>query len=154
MTQLVLLFAGFGLAYVVGHSSISVWPRRLLYGPAWKEGEPITFRRRLVELLECPACGGIWVGATFGVWSDALVQGPIALRVLGTGFAVAGFNYVAARIVNLVPPGYDPPQASDQIAEAMTSYAQTLKSFEGQARTTMQQAVGLGGTQPPAGTPQ
>ena len=106
--------AAFGLAYIVGHSSISL-PFRMLMDP----GENITtppqaFRAFLLMLLECPACFGFWTGACAGLlhayavgsWMpESLVVLPKPLFILGLGLYTTGSNYLLARLTKLIPSG-------------------------------------------------
>lgn len=113
-------FTHFGLAYIVGHSLITVGARRKLF-----ERFPL-----FVTMLECPACFGFWSGFItsfiafllvpfafeFGTWKGGitLLQNPLAL-----GVSTSGVNYLLARLTNLVPAEYPsqldvPPNQKDE----------------------------------------
>lgn len=87
----------FGLAVVLGHSTITQRPRQFLFdkcGP---------FGKFLVELLECPTCAGWHMG-----WILVLLQlSPTFERswkgALIATFYTAGSNYLLARLTGLTP---------------------------------------------------
>jgi len=104
--------AAFGLAYIVGHSSISL-PFRMLLDPGDNYTRPREALRAFVlTLAECPACFGFWTGAcagmlyAYGVGSwmpPADVALPRPLFVLGLGLYTTGSNYLLARLTKLIP---------------------------------------------------
>jgi hypothetical protein len=84
-----LLIAQFGFCYVVGHSAISL-PIRERVAAATRAGE------WFVELLECPACLGWWLGFLTGV--VMLISTLHAWReALALPFFVSGTNYLLGR---------------------------------------------------------
>lgn len=93
MNLLIYSLAAFGLAWIVGHSKISLLPREWV----------ATKSRFLVSLLECVGCFGVWQGLAahmldlqfvrlFNDWRDAIM---LAL------FTCAG-NLVLGRFVGVV----------------------------------------------------
>lgn len=87
--------AAFGFAYVVGHSRISR-PVRLAL---WDVGGP--FVRLFVELLECPACLGFWIGGVTGV--VLYVNGPLPLPFVAIApFYTSGANFLLGRATGLI----------------------------------------------------
>lgn len=115
------MLAAFGLAYIVGHSAISL-PIRLKLGgvpakfvPAEKEGDqpktipaiPGAFGPAgdfLVVLLECPACFGFWLGigaAYAGVTFPDFPAIPHVWPVM-LGCLTAGINFILGRLTKLI----------------------------------------------------
>lgn len=92
MTQLVTLFlATFGLSYIVGRSKISLPVREAL--AALHRG-PVDF---LLELVECPACLGFWLGLAAALLGLTPVLTPWpALDVPAWGCVVCGAHYLLA----------------------------------------------------------
>lgn len=74
-TLWVISIAAFGTAYIAGHAKISLFIRQWLFDTKFK---PF---RYLVELIECPACLGFWLGVIGWLVrpnptvSDALIAG-------------------------------------------------------------------------------
>lgn len=101
--------AHFGLAYVVGHSVITLPFRTSLWAP---NREVLTLRDAqrvfLVTLLECPACFGFWAGGVAIVFVAPFVGAVRSFPpyVLAPAFALAtsGSNYLLARLAGLIPP--------------------------------------------------
>lgn len=104
-------FAAFGLAYIVGHSSISL-PFRMALDP----GEELTrpgqaLRAFVLMLIECPACFGFWTGAFAGLLYVAVdgtyypKEGALARFMFAAGLALytAGTNFTLSRLTNLIP---------------------------------------------------
>lgn len=58
--------ASFGLAYIVGHSKISL-PFRMLLDPTTDTMKWRHTRTWFLALLECPACLGFWEGLLYGL---------------------------------------------------------------------------------------
>lgn len=107
MITLALYFASaFGLAYIVGHSTISEPVR------TWIGGEletPRPYFGRLVMLIECPACFGTWIGMIAG----ALLPSLFTVDTYWAGAAVGGLstcaiNFLAARWSGLMPDEPNP----------------------------------------------
>lgn len=107
MITLALYFASaFGLAYIVGHSTISEPVR------TWIGGEletPRPYFGRLVMLIECPACFGTWIGMIAG----ALLPSLFTVDTYWAGAAVGGLstcaiNFLVARWSGLMPDEPNP----------------------------------------------
>lgn len=102
MTELVTyLLAAFGLAYIAGHSKISITPRLILGGSKTIE-PPIPplipgFGPFVVDLIECPACLGFWEGLVYG-W---VMRGQF-LDGLWLGCVTSGSNFLLGRLTNLI----------------------------------------------------
>lgn len=106
---LVFLLGAFGLAYIVGHSTISL-PLRILLGgtKAVVETEYVTSAVRpgafgpagefLCELVECPACFGFWTGLISGL---TLFSFSLAAS-FGLGLVVSGSNFIIGRLTRLI----------------------------------------------------
>ena len=129
MTQFLLYSAAaFGLAYIVGHSKISLAfrkammpnpPARMLALPpaeleATTEDEMYAelsgidkARFWLVTFIECPACGGFWVGLAAGFWlmppflDGLLLARHSSLLPLVLAFSTAGTNFLLARLTGI-----------------------------------------------------
>jgi len=98
-------FAAFGLAYIVGHATITKVIRERLYDMG-AEFEivtaPMWIRRRFVDLLECPACFGFWTGiAASFAFGPFLHVGGIPGAFLW-GCYTAGTNFTLAKITRLI----------------------------------------------------
>ena len=96
-----LLLAAFGLAYIVGHSTISL-PIRLLLGGGGQlnpEAKPLIpfVGPLLISLVECPACFGFWEGFIF-----SLINGSAFLPAVVVGCAVSGSNFILGRLTHLI----------------------------------------------------
>ncbi len=95
---LVLFLAAFGLAYVLGYSKIS-FPIRNFLAPdpprliSW----PALLGVILVDLIECPACLGVWEGFFFGLYTH---QTPWQFFV--SACAVSGSNFILGRLTRLM----------------------------------------------------
>lgn len=118
-----LLFA-FGLAYIVGHSTISLPFRIFLGGTPAKHFDPLDLASTtsasvpakpgalgplgdfLCALIECPACFGFWIGLGYGF--TGLLAPPadlIAVHYLWPvmlGCVTAGSNYAVSRLTRLI----------------------------------------------------
>lgn len=103
--------AAFGLAYIVGHSGISL-PFRMLLDPGEELISPTQAARSFVlMLIECPACFGFWTGVFAGMlylWIDGAYypkEGPLAKFLFAFGLALytTGSNFILARFTNLIP---------------------------------------------------
>lgn len=95
------LLAAFGLAYIVGHAKISLVPRLLLGGslhaePPVKPLVPVV-GPFLVDLAECPACFGFWVGLVY-----ALAVGGGFGDALWLGCLTSGSNFLLGRLTKLI----------------------------------------------------
>lgn len=99
--NLVLYFlAAFGLAYIVGHSAISMPLRLFIAGPSEK---PRVFFTTLIELIECPACLGTWIGLIVGGLEPSLfLQSWWLMGALAGGCATAGVNFLLATWAGLI----------------------------------------------------
>lgn len=102
--------AMFGLAYIVGHSTISL-PFRMAVDPGPAGSDPRTtppsvaknfgdaLRHWALALIECAACFGTWTGFIYGAWlqTDFGFSGPnrwvnagvLALYTCSTNFLLS-----------------------------------------------------------------
>jgi hypothetical protein len=105
---IIYALAAFGLAYIVGHSAITLAPREWLIGQ--RVGEKVGFvlatREWIVDMIECPACFGFWTGAVASLvgWVPFPLDAPAWACAFTWGLFTAGTNYVLARITNLITP--------------------------------------------------
>ena len=103
--------AAFGLAYIVGHSVISL-PLRLAVdpGPEIKTQRDV-FWSWFLMLIECPACFGFWTGLFAGMLYAAADgphyprEGALAKLLWAVGLALftTGSNFILARLTSLIP---------------------------------------------------
>jgi hypothetical protein len=95
----------FGLAWVLGHSKISLLWREFLQSPA---KTPATvwplFALAMLTLLECVGCLGFWigVGAYYFGGMKWLVPIDLPFGAVCLGLFTAGTNLVFGRIVGLL----------------------------------------------------
>lgn len=122
MTTLTLYFlAAFGLAYIVGHSVISMPLRAFIAGPPDK---PRRFFATLIELVECPACFGTWIGIiTGGLVPTLFLQfvngnstvtyfdGRWYVGALVGGCATAAVNFLLGSWAGLIDGPEDPAES-------------------------------------------
>lgn len=103
--------AAFGLAYIVGHSVISL-PIRIAVDPGQElRGPRDAARAWFLMLIECPACFGFWTGLFAGMLYAGLDgdlyprEGALAKFMFAAGLALytTGSNFVLARFTNLIP---------------------------------------------------
>lgn len=103
--------AAFGLAYIVGHSGISL-PFRMLLDPGEELATPGQAARSFVlMLMECPACFGFWTGVFSGMLYLGMdgthypKEGPLAKFLFAAGLALytTGSNFILARFTKLIP---------------------------------------------------
>ena len=90
------LLAAFGLAFVAGHSEISVQLRDWIH----KRGRVGYW---LVKMIECPACLGFHIGWIYAlaVRPDFLIIEPWKAAAL-LAFSTSGSNFVLGRITGLI----------------------------------------------------
>jgi hypothetical protein len=111
MIYLFYFAAAFGLAYIVGHSAISVGFRRWLGGTPAKFGvdqsyEPAKpgafgpFGDFICSLIECPACFGFWTGLAGSFILEPLLT-PFLLWCFINACATSGVNFILARATRL-----------------------------------------------------
>ena len=99
MIWFIYFAAAFGLAFIVGHSQISL-PIRVLVHRMGALG------RFVVELLECPACFGFWTGFFWVVVPGSSML-PVLLPTgrlgwaLVLGCATSGVNFFLANYSGL-----------------------------------------------------
>ena len=113
-------FAAFGLCYVVGGSKLSLplrnaWARWAgvvtLVNDVTDEAAQVLsaskprWRALLLDLVECPACLGVWIGIVTGfvvghVWFFTTAQA--ALFALALGCYTGGVNYLLGRLTGLL----------------------------------------------------
>lgn len=118
------LLAAFGFAFIVGYAKISLPLRawlaregkyqrwnRALEAYQWYDSRFVELRRWLVDLLQCPACLGFWIGVTFAladpwVFGAAVALGINHLPVFGTalffGLATTASNFILGVITRLI----------------------------------------------------
>lgn len=103
--------AAFGLAYIVGHSAISL-PFRMAVDPGPDVDSPAkVFWAWFLMLIECPACFGFWTGLFAGMLYAAMDgeqyprEGALARILFAVGLALytTGSNFVLARLTSLIP---------------------------------------------------
>ena len=85
--------AAFGLAYILGHSRITLYTRTRLAALGW-------FSRWMVELVECPACLGTWLGFAAGFFWPHLA--PLGWAPLALALWTCGANYLLGRATGLL----------------------------------------------------
>jgi hypothetical protein len=120
------LLAAFGLAFIIGHSKISLPFRRMLGGTPALPANPLSFEFPegrpgvpgkfgplgdfLCELIECPACFGFWIGFTNGIlilagvnlFNIELAPGePSRFLPIVLGCITSGVNFLGARATGL-----------------------------------------------------
>lgn len=130
--MLTFLGAAFGLAYIVGHATISLPLRKVLGGVPFRvrvkgeiiegvsledakllDGATITPARPgafgpagdfLTTLLECPACFGFWIGFIAGLLG--MLAPPPELSAFGwpitLGCLTSGSNFALSRLTRLI----------------------------------------------------
>lgn len=100
-----LLLSQFGLAYIIGHSVISL-PFRYMLAPPGEDpsSPPRGWRYTLASWLECPACFGFWSGGAMGVFVPLVFLGRAGMldRFVFAGLLVAGSNFVLGRVTRLI----------------------------------------------------
>lgn len=113
---LLYTFAAFGLCWTIGGSKLTLALRNRwaeLAGevdgvPSTLEHAPRLVLRFFLQLVECPACLGFWVGllAAYRLPDLAgelqLVPGSELVRALSLGFYTLGVNYCLARATGLL----------------------------------------------------
>jgi hypothetical protein len=87
----------FGFCYAVGHSKISLRPREIL--SRYPIGE--TF----VEMAECPACLGFWLGLIAGTILPFITPIPVptALSPFLFAFYTCGTGFLLGRLTGWIP---------------------------------------------------
>ena len=117
MTILIYTVAMFGIAYVVGHSTISLPFRRWIGGiPAQFQADALELKQTkppvpgalgpfgdaLCALIECPACLGFWLGLISGAFLVKPMDGFEAFNwVMLLAFYTSGSNFILARLTRL-----------------------------------------------------
>jgi len=112
--------AAFGLAYIIGHSTITLPFRTWLIGPMRLDRQvndqdqivsehwapEVWWRGKVVQFLECPACLGFWEGVAGGIWSAAAGGGSSAVPPWSLPIAAALYtcatNFLLARASGLM----------------------------------------------------
>lgn len=128
MIALVLYYlAAFGLAYVLGHSRISYPFRMVLGGLAAPDATTITEladRKRakldlhwdvkpivpvvgpiLIEMIECSACFGVWIGGVIGWFMPPFVEeitGTRWVSIVVMALSTAASNLILAKHTKLL----------------------------------------------------
>jgi hypothetical protein len=88
--------AAFGLAYIVGHSEITLGLRRYL-------ADGNAFAQFVLALMECPACLGFWIGICAGLntpWFGRSVSIAVC-----AGLYTCGANFILGRTTGLISDG-------------------------------------------------
>lgn len=102
MKELMLLLAAFGLAYIVGHSKVSLPFRIALTPPDHRRGLAFWCMRTFVDLIECVACFGFWEGFV-STWLGWWVPfGGGWLGAVTAGCLVAGTNLILGSLTKLI----------------------------------------------------
>lgn len=108
MIWVLYFLAAFGLAYIVGFSKITINLRVTLAGetsissPAVKKPLIPVVTPWLVDLIECPACFGMWIGAAASFYMPAPAALPWWAWLLVLGCATSGANFVVGRLTRLI----------------------------------------------------
>jgi hypothetical protein len=89
VTEILYYLAAFGLAYIIGHAKITyrLRARGVAMGAAGK---------LVVELLECPACLGFWIGLAAGYFNVVSFAATWVLAL-----TTCAVNLIAARFAGL-----------------------------------------------------
>lgn len=116
------ILAAFGFAFIVGYAKISL-PLRAALAMAEREsrgprGERIVWelplvepRRWLLDLLQCPACLGFWIGGAFaladpGLFGAVVALGldrlPMIVLVPIFGLATSASNFILGALTGLI----------------------------------------------------
>ena len=100
LSLFVWLLAAFGLAYIVGHSVISLPVRLYLAGTEEVPG----VSPGIVTLLECPACFGTWCGAIAGAFAPQWFGTDSTWLGCALGACMTcGANYCLGRATGILP---------------------------------------------------
>lgn len=95
-------FAVFGLAYIVGHSVISVPVRDRL--AEW--GGSGTLRSALgvtlVTMLECPACFSTWVGGIVGIFAAPHLGWPRWIAIIALACYSAATSLILGKLTRII----------------------------------------------------
>lgn len=101
MTHLIAyLLAAFGLAYIVGHSAISLPIRNWIAPYGAKMISPL--RTFVVALAECPACIGFWIGGFVWTFDLAALSNVVTFSALEFALMTSGSNFVLGRLTGLI----------------------------------------------------
>lgn len=127
--MIIYLLAAFGLAYIVGHSTISLPFRVWLGGVPEKFANPLSFDTPdgapakpgalgpfgdfMCAMIECPACFGFWIGVTAALTGVIPVHTEFADTIwpatwrwftwpVMLGCVTAGSNYAISRLTRLI----------------------------------------------------
>ena len=96
--------AMFGLAYIVGHATISRGIRERLFAQEAGSDEAVSSMRYIVRvfvyMLECPACFGFWTGLTTALFGWTVFDLPMSL--IAWGLYTAGSNFIIAKTTKLI----------------------------------------------------
>lgn len=95
----IYVFAAFGLAYIVGHSTITKSIREWMFNRGAESRWLIAaiVSRTFILMIECPACLGFHVGWIVGWRCDLGFVDAITL-----GFFTAGTNLVLGKITQIM----------------------------------------------------
>lgn len=134
---LTLVIAAFGLAYALGHSKLTEFPRDKIYlwaderasdhlGGSYARGGALRFAARwFIRLIECPACLGFWTGALWTMheqwqWRRVIGTEYVLIEVIVNGFAICGVNFVLGALTGLIRE----PEAPAPKSSISRGYAQ------------------------------
>lgn len=101
MITVIYIFAGFGLAFIVGYSKISL-PFRDLLDPHRDRSRFRRLRLFLLELIECAACAGFWIGAAFALCDPVAFHITSPWQSILVGAAFSGTNFILGRLTGLI----------------------------------------------------
>lgn len=106
----VQLSAIFGLAYILGHSWLTLGVRRWLAGvpPNPREASPgIAPRGKVVlffvNLIECPACLSFWLGLASGYWNLNI---HLVNNLVTFALCAVAFSFTIGTFTGLMPREY------------------------------------------------
>ncbi len=104
MSLVFWFLVAFGVAFVFGHSKISLPFRIVLGGQEGHAPAVPVLGPLVVALLECCGCFGWWLGLTAAIFWPALVPFELALwqRALMLAFATSGTNLLLGRFAGMV----------------------------------------------------
>lgn len=126
--------AQFGLAYIVGHSAISL-PFRVALAPEKVETVGDSVRTFVVTMLECPACFGFWAGAgvaALGCWQyPGLVLLPAYVMAPAMALATSGSNYLLSRLAGLVPAAIQEDDVPEDVRAQVLRLLHEVDRLEG-----------------------
>ena len=98
--------AAFGLAYIIGHSAISLGVRENIswIGRRGAPGKLAWVATWFLALIECPACFGTWTGLVVGALYPQIVPFALSwpLASLALGLYSAGTGFILGKATGLI----------------------------------------------------